>query len=200
MLTLARTGLRIGEALTLQVDDLDFNRRELWVRRTWGSRRKTLGDRRINAPKNNRARRVDMSRQLARVLQDHLTLRQAETIVAGHEPSPWLFAGPDGQPITPGAFWQNVWKPLLRRAQLRHRGPHTMRHTFASLLIGQGESLAYVRDQLGHDSIQMTADIYGHLVPGANKAAVDRLDDGTRRDPRVTSHSSPERTAESVRA
>jgi integrase len=44
ILTLARTGLRIGEALTLQVDDLDFRRRELWVRRTWGSRRKALGD------------------------------------------------------------------------------------------------------------------------------------------------------------
>jgi len=38
VLALARTGLRIGEALTLQVDDLDFQRRELWVRRTWGSR------------------------------------------------------------------------------------------------------------------------------------------------------------------
>jgi integrase len=38
------------------------------------------------------------------------------------------------------------------------------------------ESLAYVRDQMGHHSIKVTVDIYGHLVPGANKAAVDRLD------------------------
>jgi integrase len=53
---------------------------------------------------------------------------------------------------------------------------HDLRHTFASLLIQNGESLAYVRDQLGHSSIQVTVDIYGHLVPGANRAAVDRLD------------------------
>jgi integrase len=42
--------------------------------------------------------------------------------------------------------------------------------------IQHGESLAYVRDQMGHHSIKITVDIYGHRVPGANKAAVDRLD------------------------
>ncbi|MBI2986215.1 MAG: hypothetical protein HYY45_05540 [Deltaproteobacteria bacterium] len=41
----------------------------------------------------------------------------------------------------------------------------------------QGESLAYIRDQLGHHSIQITVDTYGHLVPGRNRQAVDRLDD-----------------------
>jgi hypothetical protein len=53
----------------------------------------------------------------------------------------------------------------------------TSGHTFASWLIQQGESLPYVRDQLGHKSIAITVDVYGHLVPGGNRAAVDRLDD-----------------------
>ena len=57
VLTLARTGLRIGEALSLQLHDLDFERRELWVRRTWDSRLKALGERRINLPKSGRTRR-----------------------------------------------------------------------------------------------------------------------------------------------
>jgi integrase len=52
---------------------------------------------------------------------------------------------------------------------------HDLRHTFASLLIQNGESLAYIKDQLGHSSIKMTVDVYGHLVPGANRAAVNRL-------------------------
>jgi Phage integrase family len=73
-------------------------------------------------------------------------------------------------------------KPLVVGAEIRYRKPHTLRHTFASLLIGQGESLADVRDQMGHHSIKITVDIYGHLVPGANKAAVDRLDDPTIRN------------------
>jgi integrase len=50
-----------------------------------------------------------------------------------------------------------------------------LRHTFASLLIQNGESLAYVKDQLGHTSIKTTVDIHGHLVPGANRQAVSRL-------------------------
>ena len=43
------------------------------------------------------------------------------------------------------------------------------------LFITQGESLAYVKDQHRHSSISMTVDVYGHLVPGANRAAMDRL-------------------------
>src|SRR5262245_2953240 len=57
---------------------------------------------------------------------------------------------------------------------------------YASLLIAQGET---VRDQMGHHSIRVTVDVYGHLVPGGNKAAVDRLDDAsdvTSRNPAAT--------------
>jgi integrase len=56
----------------------------------------------------------------------------------------------------------------------------------ASLLIQQDESLAYVSRQLGHSSIQVTVDIYGHLIPGANRAAVDRLDAAPTRNPDAT--------------
>jgi len=44
-------------------------------------------------------------------------------------------------------------------------------------LLQQGESLMYVKEQMGHSSIQITADVYGHLVPGGNREAVDRLDE-----------------------
>ena len=73
-----------------------------------------------------------------------------EAILKGQDRSPWLFLGRDGGPLTPGAFWQNVWRPLLRSSGLRYRKPHTLRHTYASLLIQNRESLAYVRDQLGN--------------------------------------------------
>jgi integrase len=42
--------------------------------------------------------------------------------------------------------------------------------------------MIYVRDQLGHSSIKITVDIYGHLIPGANKGAVNRLDDNYESD------------------
>jgi hypothetical protein len=77
---------------------------------------------------------------------------------------------------------------LMARAGLRigagvtYREPHALRHTYASLLIQNGEGLAYVRDQLGHASIKITVDTDGHLVPRANKPAVDRLDELTGRN------------------
>jgi hypothetical protein len=50
------------------------------------------------------------------------------------------------------------------------------RHTFGSLLIQGGASIVYVKEQMGHSSIQVTVDIYGHLIPGANVSFVDSLD------------------------
>ena len=68
----------------------------------------------------------------------------------------------------------NVRKAMLAivtKAEVRRRRSivHVLRHTFASLLIQQGESLTYVKEQMGHASIQVTADIYGHLVPGQRR-------------------------------
>ena len=58
-----------------------------------------------------------------------------------------------------------VFEPALKRAGLRRIRIHDLRHTFASLLIHQGENLKYVQSQLGHASIQTTVDRYGHLMP-----------------------------------
>ena len=63
-------------------------------------------------------------------------------------------------------------------------------------MIQNKESLVYVKEQMGHSSIQVTVDTYGHLIPGENKAAVDRLD-ATERNPRATANETgaPERPA-----
>jgi len=72
--------------------------------------------------------------------------------------------------------YRYIWASLLKKAGFRQIHVHDLRHTFASLLIQNGESLAYVKEQMGHSSIKMTVDTCGHLVPGGNKAAVDKLD------------------------
>jgi hypothetical protein len=87
-----------------------------------------------------------------------------------------LFPSEAGTPIDMNNFSQRIFKPLLTRAGLRKIRFHDLRHTFGSLLIQAGASLVYVRDQMGHSSIQVTVDIYGHLVPAANISFVDRLD------------------------
>ncbi len=49
------------------------------------------------------------------------------------------------------------------------------RHAYASPMLQQGESPAYVKEQMGHHSIPTTVDLYGHLIPGGNRAAANRL-------------------------
>jgi hypothetical protein len=65
---------------------------------------------------------------------------------------------------------------VLTKAGLRKIRLHDLRHTFGSLLIQSGASIVYVKEQMGHSSIQVTVDIYGHLIPGADVSFVDRLD------------------------
>jgi integrase len=88
----------------------------------------------------------------------------------------WLFQSPVGTQIDPSNL-RKLFNRLLTEAELRRVRFHDLRHTFASLLLQNGESLVYVKDQMGHSSINVTVDIYGHLVPGGNRQAVDKLDD-----------------------
>lgn len=170
MLLLVCTGMRIGEALALQWGDLDFQGRFAEVRRT-------LRKGRLSTPKSNKSRRVDLSQQLTETLKSLLIERKKETLKKGWGEVPlWVFINRDPVPIQHSHLMGRVWPQLLAKAGLRRIRIHDLRHTYASLLIQNGESLAYVKEQLGHHSIQITVDTYGHLVPGGNKAAVDRLD------------------------
>jgi integrase len=79
-------------------------------------------------------------------------------------------------------FRQRYWMPLFDQI-LPFRTPHVLRHTLATWLLQNGEPMTYVKDQLGHSSIKITVDVYGHLMPGSNKLALDRLEDlQTRRN------------------
>jgi integrase len=170
-LTLARTGMRLGEALALQWDDIDFEGRSITIQRTF-SRGK------IGLPKNGKRRRIDMSKQLTQVLKDTKHQRKIETINNGWGKVPeWVFVSNTGTALDINHWRKRVFYKAIEKAELRKIRVHDIRHTYASLLIQAGESLAYVRDQLGHHSISVTVDIYGHLTPGGNKDAVDRLDD-----------------------
>jgi integrase len=65
---------------------------------------------------------------------------------------------------------------VLKTSGLRRIRFHDLRHTFATLLIAQGESPKYIQSQLGHSSIQITLDRYGHLMPEVNEQAAIRLE------------------------
>lgn len=128
-----------------------------------------------------------MSKQLTETLKALLLERKKETLKNGWgELPPWVFLSETGTMLDGDNLRQRVHRGTLKKAGLRAVRLHDLRHAFASLLIQNGESLAYVKEQLGHHSIQITVDTYGHLVPGGNRQAVDRLDDPQESLPEAT--------------
>lgn len=180
-----RTGMRLGEVFGLQWGDIDFEGHFIEVRRTVKDGGKVF------PPKNGKIRRVDLSDQLAGALRSLLVERKAETLRKGWSQIPeWVFCSETGTSLHKSDFQRRVFHRLLAKAGLRRIRFHGLRHTFASRLLQNGESPVYVKEQMGHHSIQVIVDIYGHLVPGANRAAVNRLDDSsstaTFRNPAAT--------------
>ena len=170
-LCLVRTGFRIGEALGLEWGDVDFNGRFIEVKRA-----RVKG--KITTTKNGKWRRVDMSLQLAEVLKTLRLERKKEALRQGRpDIGERVFCLDKGEALDVSNVRARVFHKCLEKAGLRRVRLHDLRHSFASLLLAQGESLVYVKEQMGHSSIRVTVDVYGHLVPGSNKGAVDKLDD-----------------------
>jgi hypothetical protein len=114
----------------------------------------------LGTPKSKESiRQVDLSPRLAEVLRRHLTERSARCL-AKDWTAPWLFLTEAGTPFTK----QNVQRAMdrfCRRAGLGHWSPHDLRHTYASLLLQNGENPKYVQQQLGHATLSLTTDLYG---------------------------------------
>ena len=171
-----RTGMRLGELMGLAWEDIDFVANTIEVRRSYSHSH-------FSTPKSHKSRLVDMSDQLNRTLlayQRSLRARFGGKLPearAGTETVHFAFPNRGGGPTDGDDFRKRVFYRLIEKADVPRFRFHDIRHTFASLLLQQGESLHYVKEQMGHASIQTTVDVYGHLVPGSNRNAVNRLDD-----------------------
>jgi integrase len=163
-----RTGMRLGELLALQWGDVDWNRKFIEVKRSY-----KLGC--LSPTKTGKVRRVDMSDHLIETLQGLLTVRKKEGLQIGLGEAVEGIFYRQGLPMEQN-YIRRVFKRILQKAGLRDIRFHDVRHTFASLLLSDGTTPVYVKEQMGHSSIQMTVDIYGHLIPSSNRAAVNRLD------------------------
>lgn len=159
-------GLRRGEAFALQWGDV--------VTEDHGGRlrvRRSLYAGEVTPTKTtNSERAVDVPA----VVLDALRRHRAVTPPAGEDG--FIFRTSTGQPIDPNSWYGRTFEPLRERAGLRSSiGLHSLRHTFASLLIRNGENPKYVSAQLGHSSTSFTMDTYGHLFESTSREAMDRM-------------------------
>src|SRR3989442_12587415 len=129
-------------------------------------------------PKSKKSRRVDMSHELRRVLLELRDERLVKAFLDGKSDisDELVFPSEAGTPIEMNNFSERVFKPLLAHARLRRMRFPDLPHTFGSLLIQAGAPLPYVQEQIGHSSVKITGDIFGHLIPGAELAYKGHLD------------------------
>ena len=166
------TGVRSGELSALGWDDIDYSVHFVHVRGSVSRYSRGVA----GSTKTDSTRKVDMSDELAAELKAHRKRLQEEYLKDGKNELPeWVFPDRFNGPLDIENFKKRQWKTILDKAKVRHRNFHQTRHTFATILLMNGESIVYVQNQLGHSSIRMTVDTYSHWIPGSNRQAVNRL-------------------------
>ena len=156
-------GLRRGELQALEWTDINLDNNLIHVNRSWDHKAGAI-------PPKSRAgkRRVPITNALRQHLLTH-RLRQ------GHGQQGYVFANKNGRPFDPGVILARARK-TWQTANLEPITLHECRHTYAAFMIAAGVNVKALSTYMGHTSITVTLDRYGHLLPGNEHHAASLLD------------------------
>ena len=172
------TGMRRGEILGLQWSDIDLDAdggARLVVNRSV----QRIGGRLVDdEPKSAASRRtIVLVPEAAQALRRHRAAQAEERLRAGADwrGEDFIFTTATGG-LVDGRNLLRSWKRLLKEVGIEETRLHDARHTVASLMLSAGVPIKTVQVTLGHSSIQMTADTYGHLMPDDADRAAEAID------------------------
>src|SRR5262249_53214515 len=147
------TGLRTGELIALEWGDIDWIKGQAYVKRSF-----VEGE--IKPTKTKAGKREVL---LLPPALEALKAQKPFTFMVGknvfHTPfsnKPWS---------SPFQIRHSGWLPILRRAGVRYRNPYQTRHTYASMMLSNGENIMWVAKQMGHANIEMVIKTYGKWIP-----------------------------------
>ena len=120
---------------------------------------------------------MNLPRGLVNLLMEHRRRQEEERIVMDElwTETGFIFTTNFGTPVDPRNLNRD-FAIICQRAGLDHWHPHELRHSAASLMLASGVKLQVVSEVLGHASIRMTADVYGHILAPDREAAADAMD------------------------
>ena len=167
-----KTGMRQGEILALRWDDIDLEQAVARVRRSYTSG--TLG-----TPKNRERRDVDLITDVVGLL----SCWRDKTWHPGGSDS-LIFHGEDGYSfLTPSVLLRSHLYPAMASAKISRVGPtqekrtfHSFRHTFAKRALESGAQITWLSRHLGHSSLKVTTDIYGHWERAERKLQAAKME------------------------
>ena len=171
------TGCRRAEAAALRWSKIDFRKKIVMIDAALVS---VSGGELVEGPtKTNRTRRLSLPDETLDLLREYRTHQMERYLALGDAwrgESDYVFTRDDGAPLSPGAITSWVRKFCLRRDLPRFH-PHTLRHTLASLLIGNGQDVVSVSKRMGHSRTSITLNTYAHALEDGDKASSDMIAD-----------------------
>lgn len=180
---LAYTGMRIGELLALRPTDIDEVNKVISITKTLyvgGS----VKDITLNTPKNKSSiRKIDVSKTVISILKEQIAWRNEyhmeyrKWYVNEHN---FIFINTNalpGRALNPNIVRDHM-KEILKKAELPASiTPHSLRHTYTSLMSEAGVELEAIQKLLGHKKDNTTKEIYLHVTQAKKRAAVEKLDE-----------------------
>ncbi len=158
------SGARQGELLGLKWGDVDWKNSQIRIQRTFNN----LAWYETKTKASNR--RIDLGPAM-------MTELKKWRLACPHSELDLVFPNKAGQPLDHKNMVSRQFMPALRAAGIDKIRFHDLRHTYASLMIEQGENIKYIQTQLGHSSPTVTLNVYAHLMKATNQEAPSRLED-----------------------
>lgn len=159
------TGLRLGEALAVTWQDVNWQEKTVSINKAF----RTI----LATTKTGGEREVDLPDTLVTTLKTLETKRKREALKAGLK-KPEIIFHLDGGHMSQQKV-RSIFDKILKQAKLPRRRLHDVRHSYASLLLKNGASLDYVKRMMGHSDISMTSNTYGHLMPNRDRSQINQL-------------------------
>lgn len=157
------SGARQGELLGLKWSDMEYKNNQIHIQQTFNYQ--TFFDTKTETSN----RRVDLGPMMIAQLKKWQLACPPNTLNL-------MFPNESGQPMNYSNMVQRYYMPALKKAKIKRIKFHCLRHTFASLLILQGENIKYIQSQLGHSSPTVTLNVYSHLMNPVNQESACRLE------------------------
>jgi len=157
------SGARQGELLGLKWTDVDWFNKQIHIQRTFNKAR-------WYKPKTKESnRKIDLGPAMMAELKKWMLACPPNDLDL-------IFPNGAGKPLCQSHMLSRYFFPAMKKAEIPRIRFHDSRHTFASLLIEQGENIKYIQSQLGHSSPDVTLRVYAHLMKPTNPKAALRLE------------------------
>lgn len=176
-LLLAYTGMRKGEALALEWDDINFEQESIRINKTLtrGEGNRLI----IQPPKTEKSKRsvsIKDNQKLISLLKDWKQEICRQNAITGEKSSDLVFPNAKNTFLDPNSLNPSLDR-IIKRHNLKRITPHGFRHTHITILFLGGATIKQVQDRVGHDDVETTMDIYNHIMQESREEAPQLFED-----------------------